>query len=71
MNEEILPSESHVMSTRMALTVGFSFSRCSGVIGKQLLQRPVIEERLEDREIADVLVGEKLVQFVELLGLVA
>src|SRR4051812_34104749 len=29
---------------------------------EQLLQRPVVEQRLEDGEVADVLVGEKLVQ---------
>ena len=39
--------------------------------GEKLLERPVIEKRLEDREIADVLVGEELVEIVEFLGLIA
>ena len=38
---------------------------------EELLQGPVVEERLEDREIAHVLVGEERRQVVELLGLVA
>jgi hypothetical protein len=39
--------------------------------GEELLERPVVEERLEDGEVADVLVGEELVEVVEFLGLVA
>src|ERR1017187_1158371 len=121
------------MSTRIAFTVGRSFRRCRGAIGKscfkahwsrsdyqpeklhtywsarcfvrsrsssgwypafsfsfaicsqicqnicsaaarfsrsRLLQGPVVEERLEDREVAHVLVGEVLRQVAQLLGLV-
>ena len=39
--------------------------------GEELLERPVVQQRLEDGEIADVLVGEELVEIVELFGLVA
>ena len=38
---------------------------------EELLERPVVEQRLEDGEIAHVLVGEVLLQVVQLLGLVA
>ena len=59
------------MSTRMALTVGFSLRRCSGAMGKSCLSAQWSSERLKDGEIADVLVGEVLLQVVQLLGLVA
>src|SRR5581483_7603159 len=39
--------------------------------GEELLQRPVIEEGLEDGKIADVLVGEEGVEVVKFLRLVA
>ena len=39
--------------------------------GEELLERPVVEQRLKDGEVADVLVGEELVEIVELFGLVA
>ena len=39
--------------------------------GEELFECPVIQQRLEDGEIADVLVGEELVEIVELFGLVA
>ena len=38
--------------------------------GEELFERPVVEERLEDGEVADVLVGEEFFELAELLGLV-
>jgi hypothetical protein len=38
--------------------------------GEELFEGPAVEERLEDGEVADVLVGEELLEVVEFLGLV-
>ncbi len=53
MNLLTLPSESQVMSTSVALRSGNSFSRWIGMIGKQRAERPVVEQRLEDGEVAE------------------
>ena len=36
--------------------------------GEQLAERPVIEQRLEDREIAEVLVAEAVFELADFLG---
>ena len=57
MNLETFPSESQVISTMVPIAIGRLVSRWIGMMGKKLAERPVIEQRLEDGKIADVLVG--------------
>ncbi len=49
---------------------GLFLQAVQGSDREKLLQRPAIEQRLEDREIADVLVGEEFFQLVKFFGLI-
>jgi hypothetical protein len=55
------------MSTRIALTVGLFVEAVQRGDGEELLERPVVEQGLEDGEIADVLVGEERGELVQFL----
>ena len=63
MKRSILPSLSQVMSDSTARRVGRSFSICKRHQRVQLVDRPDIRQRLEQREVAVIDVGE-LVQLV-------
>ena len=68
MNLVTLPSESHVMSTSVPWRSGAVVQAMNRHDREELAERPVIEERLEDREVADVLVAERRLQFLHFLG---
>ena len=52
------PSESHVMSASTARRVGSSSSLWIGMTGKELVDAPGVEQRLEDAEVQEVQVRE-------------
>ena len=56
------------MSPSTACCVGRSFRRWIGTTGEQLLDRPAVGNRLEQREVAEVRVRQHLVQVLEILG---
>ena len=57
MNLLTLPSESQVMSTSVPFRSGQFVEPVDGHDREELAQRPVVQQRLEDREIADVLIA--------------
>ena len=68
MNWSILPSESQVMSPSTAWRVGGSFEPVDRHDREELLDRPAVGHRLEDREVAEVGVRQRLVEALQLLG---
>ena len=54
MKRSILPSESQVMSARIARRVGFSFEAVDRQHREELVDRPGVGHRLEDREVQEV-----------------
>ena len=65
MNLLILPSESQVMSTSVRVVLRRFVEPVDRRDGEKLAQRPVIEQRLEDGEIAEELVAERILQVVD------
>ncbi len=68
MNLATLPSESQVMSTSVASSVGALVEPVDRHDGEERAERPVIEQRLEDREVAEVLRGELAREPAEIVG---
>ena len=68
MNWSILPSESQVMSPRTARRVGDLVEAVDRHDREELLDRPAIGHRLEDREVAEVGVRQQRLQALQLLG---
>ena len=75
MNCSSLPSESHVMSPMTAWLTGRSFEPMNRHHREELLDRPAVGNRLEQREVAEIGVRQQLVErlqvfrdFVHALG---
>jgi hypothetical protein len=68
MNFETLPSESHVMSTSVLSERGPLVQAMDRHDREERAERPVIEQRLEHREVADVLVGELVLEVRDVVG---
>ena len=71
MNLEILPSESQVMSTMRAVAIRLRVEPVDRHDREQLPERPVIEQRLENGEVADVLIAERRLELLHFLRHVA
>ena len=64
MNLLTLPSESQVISTSVPLRSGGVVEAMDRHDREELAERPVIEERLEDGEVADVLIAQRRLEFL-------
>ena len=67
MNFSIFPSESHVMSARVPSSAGPLVQAVDRQDRKELVDGPDVRQRLEDRKVQDVLVGEHRLHVFELL----
>ena len=71
MNLLILPSESQVISTSVPLRSGGVVEPMDRHDREELAERPVIEQRLEDGEVAEVLIAERRLEFLHFFRHVA
>ena len=67
MNLEIFPSESQVISTSVPWRSGCRVQSVDWHDREQLPERPMIEERLENGKVADVLVAQRSLEFLHFL----